>query len=379
MKIAIIYDLPYPYYLGGAQRRFWELARHLAARGHTPSLVCMQMWEGPPELYREGVRYAGACPFRSPFNARGNRSMIQPLLFTWHVYRYLRREPFDLIDCAEMPYLTALAARVAIRGRATKLAVTWHEARGVKGWVAYTGWAGLIAAFFERLLGRLSRHNIAISEDTAERCRRILGIGHMAVVPCGVDVTAAQSLPPGPRIDQILHVGRLVRHKQAAWAIEAFAALQQNRPDCLLKIIGTGYLKADLVALAEGLGLDDRVRFVDGVSEEELWQEYARSQVLLFPSSQEGFGMVLVEAMATGTPVVALDAPNSAAGTILTTGVDGVLVRSQDEMTAALQGLLTDAGLWQSISAGARATARKYDWTPIVDNLERFYQNVVAG
>jgi L-malate glycosyltransferase len=378
MKVAIVYDLAYPYHLGGAERRLWELARRLAARGHTVELLSMQMWPGPPVLVQEGVRSVGVCAGMPPFNKRGNRSLIEPVVFACHLFRYLRRTDFDLIDCAEMPYLAALAARLAILGRRTKLVVTWHEARGLRGWVRYNGWTGLIAAMFERICCRLTRHNIAISEMTARRAREILGIRNMAVVPCGVDLAVWQSWMNVVRGNQILYVGRLVRHKHVDWVIDAFAELDQSHPGFKLKIIGAGYAKTALVDQVARLGLQDKVVFEERVSEQTLAEEYARSRALLFPSTQEGFGMVIIEAMAAGTPVVALDAPDSAAATIVANGQDGMLVQTQTEMVEALKRLASDEDLWQRLSSGGRATVRSYDWTPIVETLDRFYRSVTA-
>ena len=203
-------------------------------------------------------------------------------------------------------------------------------------------------------------------------------MGGMEVVGCGVDAKPAGSV--APRADQILHVGRLVRHKQVEWAIEAVSDISRDIPGYSLRIVGAGYAESDLRALVTRLGLGGRVSFSGNVDDMTLRQEYEHSRALLFPSTQEGFGMVLIEAMAAGTPAIALDAPNSAAGTIVSDGRDGLLVRSKSEMTQALRKLLTDPALWQRLSEGALASARKHDWdTAVVPALEAYYRKVVGG
>lgn len=378
LRIALIYDLPYPFHPGGAERRFWELARRLTLRGHDVSLLTMKMWTGPDTLVVDGVRCIGVSPGIEPFTASGSRSLLQPFVFARHLYRYLRRHRFDLIDCAEMPYLGAIATRWAIRGFETSLVITWHEARGVRGWTKYNGWKGAIAASFEWVVSRLATNNIAISDLTATRCASILRLKDMAIVGCGVDTTRTQ--PPPARSRRLLHVGRLVRHKQVDWAIHVLHSISEEFPETELNIVGVGYAEPDLRALSHRLGLNDRVRFLGNIDDEALQREYAEARLLLLPSSQEGFGMVIIEAMAAGTPVIALDTLDSAARLVITDGVDGLLVRSPLEMATAAKRLLNDDVLWQLLADGARRSAQRYDWeTAVLPALEACYLSARAA
>ena len=378
MKIAIVYDAIYPYVLGGGEKRNWEVARRLVASGHEVYLLGMQLWKGEPILCREKVVCVGVCPAMALFTSSGNRSFFQPFYFAFHLYRYLRRHSFDLIDCSNFPYLSCLAAKAATFRRKTPLVITWYEVRGLRGWLDYTGMAGVVAAFFERMIAWLTPFNIAISGLTQRKAVRILGLEHVQVIPCGVDCRRLAGIVSMPREDQILYVGRLVRHKRIDMLLEV---LRRVAPDfsCLrLTIIGTGYQQPKLQALAAEYGLREKVRFMGGVDEETMTGEFGRSLIFVLPSEQEGFGIVLVEAMAAGVPVIALDAERSAARELIEHEVNGLLVRNAAEMEAALRRILTDPGFAHKLAGAGRDSAGKYDWARVVPELEAYYRTVLS-
>lgn len=380
MKIAIVYDVVYPYRLGGGERRNWEIAKRLAACGHEVWLVSVQMWEGGPEIVREGVHYVGVCPWKPGLFKKGKRAFFEPLYFARHLFSCLRRREFDIIDCSNFPYLSCLSAWLATRFRRARLVITWYEVRGLKRWIEHRGGVGILAWIFELIISRLTELNVVISALTEQRAREVLGLKNTAIVPCGVDYSAIGRTNSVARQDQILYVGRLARYKRVDMLIEAFHELTEVFSQYTLRIVGTGAGEDSLQSLVKKLGLQQRVIIAGSLSDEELWREYLQSRVFVLPSEQEGFGIVLVEAMAAGTPVVALAARDSAARVLITDERDGLLVRTKSEMVSALKRLLSDEALWNRVSEGARQTARNYDWdTAVVPILEEYYQSSVAG
>lgn len=381
MKIAIVYDVMYPFELGGGEKRNWEVAVRLARQGHEVQLVSIKMWDGPAEFVKDGVRCVGVCPLKPGLSVGGKRSFWQPLYFAVNLFAYLRRCDVDLIDCSNFPYLSCLAARAATMFRKTRLVVTWYEARGRLRWMEHRGPAiGVIAWLFELWISRLTSFNVSISHLTEGNARNFLGLKQMRVVPCGVDSGAISALSAGViKEDQVLYVGRLTRYKRVDVLMEAFARIAGGFPDHKLKIVGRGYERANLEALAERLGISGKTVFCEGLSEKDLYLEYSKSQVFVLPSEQEGFGIVIIEAMAAGTPVIALKARHSAADGLITHGSDGFLVANAGEMAEALERLLADAALRNKLAAAGRETARKYDWDgAVVPEVENYYRQVVG-
>lgn len=379
MKIALIYDAIYPFVTGGGERRNWEIARVLAHRGHEVSLLGMQAWIGDPVLSREGVRIVGVCPPMALFTGSGRRSFLQPFVFARAVYQHLRRTTYDMVDCASFPYLSCLAVRAALGSR-KPFVITWYEVRGLPGWVRYAGLAGLIAAGFERLTGKLTSHNAAISALTRNDAGRILGLPpvKVAILPCGVH--AGRGTSSGERrAVQVLYVGRLVRHKRVDLLVEAFSRLVRDLPAARLRIIGTGHAEHDLKAQVLRLGMSDKVAFSGQVDESVLEAAYKESSVFVLPSQQEGFGMVLLEAMAHGVPVIAASAPRSAAREIVQSGRNGLLFESVQELESGLRKVLGDAAWAESLAEEGRRTAVGFDWEIIGRECESFYTGVIRA
>ncbi len=379
MRIAIVYDAAYPWRLGGGEKRNWEVARRLASRGHDVTLLSLRMWDGEPAVQRERVRCLGVCPWRPEFFKAGKRSFGELLAFSRHLSPHLKRLEFDLVDCANFPYVPCISAKLATLRKKSRLVVTWYEVRGLRRWIEHKGTMGFAAWILEVLTARLTRHHVAISSFTQERGRHVLGMRHMEVVPCGVSAReAGQGMSLAER-DQVLCVGRLVDYKRVDLLIRAYAELPAALRRYRLRIVGDGPTKDALARQAKDAGLAEQVSFAQDLSEEELRAEYSRSRVLALPSEQEGFGIVIVEAMASGTPVIANDAPHSAAGELVADGKNGILIKTKDQMVDALTRVLTDDAMWQSFSESGQSMAAKYDWDEVVSRLESYYERVVGA
>lgn len=381
MKIAIVYDAIYPDHIGGAEKRNWEVARRLARRGHEVWLVGMQYWSGEAVICRDGVICAGVCPAVPLFNRRGGRSLIEPLYFAYHLLCFFRHHRFDLVNCGEMPYLSCLVAKLFCRRQGVPLVITWHEVRGLQGWRQYSGALGILAWLFETITTRLASHNMAISALTVDRAVLVYPVlaRTMRLIECGVD-SSVQPLPgQETRLShRLLYVGRLVPHKRVEWLIAAVRNLAPDYPELRLIIVGKGSEESRLKGLVEEWGLSRQVEFKGVLAAGELEREMAGAGMLVFPSEQEGFGVVIIEAMAAGLPVIAADAPFSAARSIINSGRDGILVQTEAEMIAGIQALLTDRQLYERLVEQGRITARRYDWdTIIMPAIESYFEEAL--
>ena len=210
------------------------------------------------------------------------------------------------------------------------------------------------------------------SESTLRDCERLLGVSpeHMRVVYGGVGEqfyrydAAPASAAARP---YILYVGNKRPHKNVDRLLEAFALLNgADDPGCDLVIAGRdepGDIETDgrrLHELARRLGLNGRVSFVGEVAAEELPALYAGAEVFAYLSSYEGFGLPPLEAMACGTPVVALN--TSSLPEVV--GDGGVLLDTAEPAAVAqhLRALLADSSLRARLSERARRQARRFSW-----------------
>jgi glycosyltransferase involved in cell wall biosynthesis len=161
-----------------------------------------------------------------------------------------------------------------------------------------------------------------------------------------IGVDTAQIVPPAVRADQpiVLHVGRLVEKKGADDLIQAFAMLPSRHEDAWLVIVGDGPLRDDLMRRAQAVGVEKRVVFMGARSQEEVLRMMTEAALLCQPSvtaksgDSEGLGMVLLEAAASGIPVVGTH--SGGIPEVVVDGETGLLVKEHD--VTALARCLTD-------------------------------------
>jgi glycosyltransferase involved in cell wall biosynthesis len=248
------------------------------------------------------------------------------------------------------------------------LIVTPHSDAGRLSWTKRV---------FDRIVPRLTlkaaTRVIAVSEHEAA-CLIKMGVGldRIRVIPNGVDV--GEFAEVGPRRDRNelvgLFVGRLdPDQKGLDVLVRAMSKLPQNYP-LRLRLVGEDWGGAELLRqLAERLGVADRVTMVGKVPRPEVVREFAEADFLVLPSRFEPFGIVLLEAMAAGLPVVA-----SRVGgipEIVSEGETGLLVEpdNPDALAEALRLLCQDESLRFSMGRSARERVKRYAWDSVVPRI----------
>lgn len=181
--------------------------------------------------------------------------------------------------------------------------------------------------------------------------------------------------PAGRRL--VVAVGRLTEQKGYPWLLEAFQLLQ-HRVDAELWILGDGSRKDQLVIRAASLGLQDRVRFLG--FRKNPFQFMAAADLFVLPSLWEGFGNVIVEAMAAGTPVLATDCPHGPAE-IITSEKNGLIVPPADAGALAdgMARLLTDAELRGSLARAGRRRAEDFSAHRIAAEYAQLFEEVTGS
>jgi len=174
---------------------------------------------------------------------------------------------------------------------------------------------------------------------------------------------------------RLLYLGRLEERKRPRVAVEALAAVRRSHVAASLVMAGEGTLMETLVAHVGAMGIGDAVRFTGRVSDLDKWRLYDSAHLLLFPSTLEGFGLVVAEAQSRGLPVIA------AAGTATAEALDpdrsGFLVRPDGEAFAARVRELTDDRRRRAMASRARVFARRFDWDACAAGVAEVYKDLV--
>ncbi|MCG2796525.1 MAG: glycosyltransferase [Actinomycetia bacterium] len=191
----------------------------------------------------------------------------------------------------------------------------------------------------------------------------------VVVISNGVDLSCFKPSEVKEVPNSVLFVGRLCPRKGINLLIESISLVMKEIPDIRLYIIGDGELMAELKRFTSENDLEDNVFFLGEVSQEDLVEWYNKSTVFVLPSLFEGFGLVCLEAMACGTPVIATKVPGVV--DIIDSNVNGILVpRDRNRLADAIIQVLEDSALRDSLGEAARKKVLEdFNWQAITDKF----------
>lgn len=371
-RLAVVSDAVYPWNTGGKEVRHHELLTRLARQGFAVDVYTMHWWDGPERIHQVGgVTYHALCR-RLPLYHGPRRSITQALVFALASLQMITRR-FDVLEVDAIPFLHLFPMRVVAWLRRAPMVVTWHEFWGQDYWLAYLGPAGRLAALLERTAVRVPDRLVAASEGTGRRLLdQVSAPLDLTVVPNGITTTDTSELPTPVDPTELIAVGRLLENKKLDVALGATRVLRDRGLNVRLRIIGEGPEDESLRRLADRLDVGDSVVFTGFLPDRrDVMALMAVARVLVFPSVREGFGMVALESLSLGTPVVTSDHADNFARHLITAGVNGEVCPAEEISVADAIERVMKAG--ESMRAAARASATAYDWDPLSRRLGEVY------
>ncbi|MGB9742847.1 MAG: glycosyltransferase family 4 protein [candidate division WOR-3 bacterium] len=360
MRILVInWRCPKNPLAGGAEIYLHEICRRLVRQGCQITLLAERFPGSTAEDELDGVRII----------RRGNK--WSKWTFNWTVYRQLNSivhaGGFELVidDLNKIPFYSPWLTDRPV------LVLLMHLFRSS----IFREVPAPLAAYVylaESLIPLAYRNCrfAVLSESSLEDLVR-LGIPaqRISVVPPGTDFERYHPAPAVRREPVILHVGRLKKYKSTDHLLYAAQRLKAKNRDFQVVIVGTGDDRPRLEKLASRLGINDRVRFTGFVNESEKIRWYQRSTVLVESSIKEGWGLIVMEANACGTPVVVARSPGLVDSS--RDGVNGLFYEygNIDQLTEKLDLLLTDQTLCQKLGNQAIDWAKQWTWDGAADKI----------
>ncbi len=358
-QVCVIYDCLFPLTYGGAERWYRVLVDHLVDSGSTITYLTRRQWKSDPPIWY-GVDIVSVSGASELYDTRGTRRTRPAVAFGFGTFLWLlrHRRKFDAIVVASFPFFSLLAAKVALMGTRTPILVDFHEVWSTKYWRFYAGrFTGTLGAAIQRLCVRITAFAQVFAEENARRLRTLDYRGDVEVLagllPGGrLETVASTQTPTDPNV---LFVGRHVLHKGVMLLPAIISLARASMDNLTMVIVGDGPERAKVEDEVIRLGLEDWVSFKGSVSDEELSRLFAAASCTVVPSLREGYGMVVAESVAAGTPVVVANNPENLATSLVSSGVNGFVV---DASVAAIA-----QGIAKVIDAGASLRCSAAEWS----------------
>jgi glycosyltransferase involved in cell wall biosynthesis len=371
VRVCLVYDCLFPHTVGGAERWYRNVAERLSAEGHEVTYLTLRQWDRGASAGVPGVRVVAVGPRLALYTASGRRRILPPLVFGAGVLAHLalRGRRYDVVHTASFPYFSLLAAGLLRRWGRYRLVVDWLELWTLSYWRDYLGRiGGWVGWRVQRACARVPQRAFCLSELHAARLREE-GLRSEVTVLRGIysapepDAQVEPYVDPGP----VVFAGRHIPEKRVPSLVPAVAAI----PGLRAEIYGDGPERERVLSLIRSCGVAERVSAPGFVAHERVEAALRGALCLVLPSRREGYGLVVVEACAAGTPAVVVADPDNAAVELIEEGVNGFVAASDspEDLAAAITRVREGgAALRASTAAWYEANARRLS---LEDSLER--------
>jgi glycosyltransferase involved in cell wall biosynthesis len=334
MRICLVYDCLYPHTVGGAERVYRQLALRLRDAGHEVTYLTMRQWEGELDDL-DGIDVRAVAPRMKLYDGE-RRRIGPPVIFgagvLWHLLRHGHR--YDVVQTISFPYFSVLATALARPIGRYRVGCDWFEVWSRGYWRSYLGRiGGWLGWTVQKRCARVRQHAFCFSRLYAQRLRELGLRGELTLLE-GAYEGPTEAPEPLPAEPLVVFAGRQIPEKRAPAVAPAVALAADRVPGLRGVIYGDGPDHAAVLASLEGTPVQ-APGFVDG---EEVHESVRRALCVLAPSSREGYGLIVVEASAAGTPAIVVRGPDNAAVELVEDGVNGFVAESAapEDLAAAI-------------------------------------------
>ena len=360
MKIAIIVSAFPPNVLAGTEIATYNIAKYLAKRGHEVHVITLLDEGTQKKEIKEGFYvHRIKLHYKVP--------LISIIIYFKDVMTVIKKINPDVIHCQSltmgwMAFIINIFIKYpyVIYGRGDDIYADYRLKKTLLGLVIKNADAV-----------------IALTEDMKNEISKIHK-REIFVIPNGISLDKygkKQSndihYSNGDKI--ILYVGRLHFIKGVKYLIEAMRIINKKLPNTKLLLIGDGKERKSLEKMVEEFGLNQCITFVGLVSNEDVPKYMAASDIFVLPSLSEGFPGVILEAMASGLPIVTTKIKGLPE--IVCDGINGYLVNPKNprEIAEKIQYLVNNTEVMNRISKNNTRDIMQYKWENVVERLEAIY------
>ncbi|MDG6221252.1 MAG: glycosyltransferase family 4 protein [Candidatus Thermoplasmatota archaeon] len=373
MRICLVSPYFHPH-IGGVESHVYELARYLSRRGHVVEVISSNSNNAATQERRDGFTVKRAKCHGTPFN-----TPLSP-----GIKNLVMEGDYDIVHVHYPPPLTEHWAFRGLKKKHVPLVLTYHCDLELRGGAKKL--IGLYDAMYGNRVRKMADRVIVTTPSYAATSRRVWNVSP-SVVPNAVNAKNFNPKRDGSEIreamgikpDQymVLFVGRLVPHKAVQFLIEAAKSLDK---DTRIVVVGTGPYEEELRRRSVSMGVKDNIIFAGAVENSRLPLFYAACDLFVLPSISrlEAFGIVLLEAMATGKPVIASGIPG--VKEVITPGQEGLVAEpmNPDDLAEKIRWMKEHPKESEEMGRNGRARVEKeYTWEEVCSKIEAIYKELV--
>ena len=385
MKILQITPFFFPS-IAGIENYVYNLSDHLSNKGHNITILTVNT----EKVQKEEIISKNVSVYRCSLNFRYHKGLVS----IEFIKRILSANDYDMYH-VHIPFPLGLEiAVVASKFHNIPLVVT-HHGEYTKGNVLYS----LISSTYSKICRTISLKYadwiVFLTQSYSESLKLNKKIRKkIKIIKSGVDTQRFSTTNDGATLRKkygftdrdkvVLFVGSLSlynRYKGVDYLIKALSGIRSADGNIKLVIVGRGELVSELKELAKQLKLENEVIFATSVSDEELPYYYAMCDVFVLPSisGPESFGIVLLEAMASGKPVIASNLPG--VKDVVKEGITGYLVepKNVEQLGQRILKIMEDVEHGKKLGENSRKVIiEEYQWTNIVEEFEELYNSTIC-
>ena len=364
-KVALISDWYFPK-VGGIEYSMHALAKTLAMHGHEVSVITRSYPNVPEYCVRDGVSVIRIKSKPLP----GQHRFLMPKAYK-QLYYLLKQGDYEVVNCHGLDSPIGMSALIASRKLKIPVVVTNHS---LVGHTIY----GPLYYFLAKVFLRNADAVIAVS-SAVEKDSKIMTVKPVYRIFNGVDSEDNIFKVTFPFDTEgkilIVTVARMTKKKGVQNIVYVAPSLLEKYENLMFILIGDGPLRKKMEKTVEEKGLSRNFYFTGEVPREKVLGYLEQADIFALPSSDEAFGIAILEAISKKVPVVAMN--HSGVSDIIKNGVSGYLANNLTEFSSHLQTLIENPGLRASIAQEASQELSKYDWNRICEKTNQVYTKVI--
>ncbi|MBT3720552.1 glycosyltransferase family 4 protein [archaeon] len=369
MKIAIVYDMIYPYSIGGAEYRNFSLAKELVLKGHEVHLFGQKMWSGDKtKRITNGFFIHGLTHAKKKYNFKGQRKIFDPIIYSFVLFFELMKHNFDIIDCSAFPYFPSISCKLYSVLKKKPFIITWHEV-WYDYWSKYRKNIAIFGKLTEKFVSKLSKNNIAVSIHTKKRLNKLTS-KKIKLIENWIETSEIKKAKPYEKKYDIISVGRHLIHKNFHLLLKIASVLNLK-----VLIIGQGPETPHLLKIRKELDLKNVDILSFSKEKNQLYRYLKSAKIFVLLSELEGFSIVAFEAMAAGLPIITLNSKRNALKEYIKDN-GFVCNKNQIEISDKINMILKNKALQKKMSKKSLEIAKKFDSKIKTKQIIKYYNEI---